>query len=168
MSPPDELLSAVNILQAEILLQTNQLSQLQTALPRLYLTGQDQPLKYYYEAILADKQNRNGAAARLYTRATQVLPYHEPTVLAAANFYATKQKQGNRAYEILLNSLTYNPHSAPIYKAYILKSVETGLAGFAETALMELAKLISPAEMNAFQQQYEQALARREAALGIR
>ncbi|WP_026463245.1 tetratricopeptide repeat protein [Adhaeribacter aquaticus] len=164
LNEQDALLSEVNQLQAQILLKTNNLPQLETALPRMYLAGHDQKVKHYYNAVLAEKQNKIQEAKKRYNVAVQVLPYHEPTVLAAANFYSA-QKDNNRAYDILLNSITYNPYSARVYQAYILKSIEIGYSGFAESALEELAKLL-PAEAFAnFRKQYEQKLAQRQAAL---
>ncbi|MDB5262559.1 MAG: hypothetical protein JWQ14_1840, partial [Adhaeribacter sp.] len=73
----------------------------------------------------------------------------------------------SQAYDILLNSITYSPHEAAVYKAYILQSVEVGYGGFAETALEELAKLVSPAEMAAFRPEYEAKVAARLNSLGI-
>jgi hypothetical protein len=161
----NQTLSAVNLLQAEILLRANNLKGLQQALDRMYLTAADKPKKLYYLAQLADRQNRHAAAKKFYDRAVQAMPAHEPTVLAAAAFYHTKMRDGNKVYELLLNSITYNPYNPEIYKAYILQSVAMGYGVFAESAMEELAKLIPPAQMNAFRQQYKRQRTLREAVL---
>jgi len=167
LTQKNQLLSEVNILQAELMLQTNQLPQLAQALSRMYLQGPNQNLKYYYQAVLTERNQKIAAAAKQYNLAVTALPYHTPTVLAAANFFNTKAKQKNQAYDILLNSITYNPHEAEVYKAYILQSVEIGYGGFAETALQELSTLISAAEMASFELAYKAKVAERQAALGL-
>jgi hypothetical protein len=67
-------------------------------------------------------------------------------------------------YDLLLNSITYNPYNPEVYKAYILQSLRVGYTSFAESAMEELARLIPPAEMGAFRQEYQQKKAQREAA----
>jgi len=154
----NQLLSEVNILQAEILRRSRDFSQLKQALSRMYLSEQDQPLKLYYQAQLAEAQNRKPAAKKYYDQALLALPYHEPTVLAAANFYTTQVPNPDRAYNILLDCITYNPNAPEIYKAYILKSIDLGYFGFAESALEELGRLVRPAELTSFRAQYEQKI----------
>jgi hypothetical protein len=161
----NQTLSEVNLLQAEILLRTQDLAGLQQALDRMYLSGADKPKKLYYLAQLADQQNRLAEAKKYYDQALLALPAHEPTVLAAAAFYNTKMKDPNKGYDLLLNSITYNPYSPEVYKAYILQSVATGYGSFAESALGELAKLVPPAQLAAFRQLYQQKRSQREAAL---
>ena len=163
----NQLLSEVNVLQAEIMLQNNQLPQLTKALSRMHFQGQDLNLKKYYQAVLAERTGKMVDAGQYYNQAVTAMPYHVPSVLAAADFYNNKVKRKSRAYDILLNSITYNPNEPSVYKAYILQSVEVGYGGFAETALEELAKLISPAEMAAFRQEYEAKVTARLTSLGI-
>jgi hypothetical protein len=161
----NQLLSEINLLQAEILLRTNNLGGLQQALDRMYLSVPEKPRKLYYLAQLAERLHRNQEAKKRYDQALQAMPAHEPTVLAAAAFYNTKMRDGNKCYDLLLNSITYNPYNPEVYKAYILQSVAVGYGAFAESALEELAKLVPPVELAAFRQQYRQKRAAREAAL---
>jgi len=155
----NQLLSEVNVLQAEILLRSRDLPQLEQAVSRMYLSEQDQPLKFYYLAQLAEAQNRKPVAKKYYDQALLAMPYHEPTVLAAANFYTTQLPNPDRAYNLLLDCITYNPNAPEIYKAYILKSIDQGYFGFAESALEDLGRLVSPTEFAAFRSRYEQKLA---------
>jgi hypothetical protein len=165
LTEQNQTLSEVNLLQAEILLRANDLPGLQQALDRMYLSEADKSQKLYYLAQLADRQNRNQEAKKRYDQALQAMPAHEPTVLAAARFYNTKMHDANKAYDLLLNSITYDPYNPEVYKAYILQSVAIGYGGFAQSAMEELAKLVPPAEMAAFRQQYLQKRAARQAAL---
>jgi len=159
LTEQNQLLSEVNVLQAEILLRSHDLSQLEQAVSRMYLSEQDQPLKLYYLAQLAEAQNRQPVAKKYYDQALLAMPYHEPTVLAAANFYTTQLPNPDRAYNLLLDCITYNPNAPEIYKAYILKSIEQGYFGFAESALEDLGRLVPPTELAQFRARYEQQLA---------
>ncbi|KAA5548582.1 hypothetical protein [Adhaeribacter rhizoryzae] len=163
----NKLLSEANVLQAEIMLENNQLPQLEKALARMYFEGPDLHLKKYYQGALAEGTGNMQEAGKYYNQAVTAMPYHVPTVLAAADFFSNKVSRKNQAYDILLNSITYNPNEPAVYKAYILQSVEVGYGGFAETALEELAKLISPAEMVEFRQAYEAKVTERLNSLGI-
>jgi predicted Zn-dependent protease len=165
LTAQNQALSDVNLLQAEILLRTQNLSGLQQALDRMYLSEADKPKKLYYLAQLAERQNRHKEAKKYYDQALQAMPGHEATVLAAAAFYNTKMRDSNKVYDLLLNSITYNPYNPEVYKAYILQSLAIGYSAFAESAMEELAKLIPPAEMGAFRQQYQQKKAQREEKL---
>jgi len=164
----NNLLSEVNLLQAEILLRTNDRTQLAPALDRMYLSPEDQAFKLFYRARLAENQNRPAEARKWYDQALLALPYHEPTVLAAVNFYSTKVPKPERAYNILLDCITYNPHSPAVYKAYVFKSFDLGYFEFAQSGLEELARLVSPEELETFRAQYEQKLAQWRAGEGIR
>jgi cellulose synthase operon protein C len=165
LTEQNQTLSEVNLLQAEILLRTNNLAGLRQALDRMYLSATDKPKKLYYLAQLAERQQRPQDAQRYYDQALAAMPAHEPTVLAAAAFYNTRRRDGNKSYDLLLNSITYNPYNPAVYKAYILQSVAIGYGAFAESAMEELAKLLPPAQLAAFRQQYQQKKAEREAAL---
>jgi len=159
LTAQNQLLSEVNLLQAEILLRSRDLPQLEQALTRMYLSVQDQPLKLYYQAQLAAAQNRKPAAKKYFDQALLAMPYHEPTVLAAADFYTNQLGNADRAYNLLLDCIRYNPNTPEVYQAYILKSIDLGYFGFAESALAELEALVSPTEFAAFRSQYEQKLA---------
>lgn len=165
LTKQDQLLSEVNLLQADILLRNNNLNELQQALEKMYLTEADKPKKLFYLAQAAERRNRLAEARRYYDRAVQALPAHEAGVLAAAAFYSNKMRNSSKAYELLVNSITYNPYNPEVYKAYILQSIASGYSGFAESALEELARLIPPGEMEAFRQEVRQHRARRQAAL---
>jgi hypothetical protein len=161
----NQTLSDVNLLQADILLATGDLDGLQQALDRMYLTVVDKPKKWYYLAQLAQRRKQTKAAKKYYDLALQAMPAHEATVLAAAAFYATTLKQDKQSYDLLLNSITYDPFNPQVYKAYILQSLASGYSAFAESALAALGQLLPPAEMAAFRQQYQQQKAKRAAAL---
>jgi hypothetical protein len=147
------------------LLRTNNLSALQQALDRMYLSPADTPKRLYYLAQLAGRQNRHQEAKKCYDQALLAMPAHEPTVLAAAKFYTDKMRDGDKVYNLLLNSITYDPFNPQVYKAYILQSMAVGYSAFAESALEQLSRLIPPAELAAFRQQYQQKKAEREAVL---
>ena len=164
LTAQDQTLSEVNLLQAEILLRTQNLSGLQQALDRMYLSEADQPKKLYYLAQAAERQNRHKEAKKYYDQALNAMPAHEATVLAAAAFYNTHLRDSNKVYDLLLNSITYDPYNPEVYKAYILQSLRVGYTSFAESAMEELARLIPPAEMGAFRQEYQQKKAQRDAA----
>lgn len=162
---PSQTLSEVNLLQAELLLRTKDLAGLQQALDRMYLSPADKPLKLYYLARLAEGLRQSQKARKRYDQALQALPAHQATVLAAARFYQTQVRDSQKAYDLLINSITYDPYNPEVYKAYILQSVDSGYGAFAESALQDLARLVPAAELAAFGQVYRQKRAAREAAL---
>jgi hypothetical protein len=149
------LLSQANLLQAEIWRRSQDFQSLRDIGER-YFTRQDRKELPFYEAALAENTGQMEEAQALYDQVPESLVYQEEAMLAAAEFYSQKHQDDMRAYEILLAGIIYNRFSTRLYQAYILKSVEVGFESFARNALIDLQRLLSPAEYYIFHQEYEE------------
>ncbi len=108
-----------------------------------------QGLKYYYLAgYYAEKQLFDKALVQ-YKKAVVSLPYRAQIWIDLANIYR-KEKQEEKAYELLLDAYHVNPESAEIIQAYILQCIRLGYDSFAKLALQDLQLLISKTEYRAF------------------
>jgi hypothetical protein len=68
-----------------------------------------------------------------------------------------------KAYNILLDGITYNPYSSSLYKAYALESINKGLVSYADQALVSLSSLLPPSEYSTFKEKFERQRRAKEA-----
>ncbi|PJJ47931.1 tetratricopeptide repeat protein [Hymenobacter chitinivorans] len=155
--------SAWNVLRGQLYLQSKQLPQLRTVVQQGYFSRLDRPYQLYYRAALAQAENQAPAAAKFYAQVVREAPYLEQAVLAAADFYLSRQ-QDMPAYNALLKGLEYNPESVPLLKAYTLAAIPAGLGEYAAASLEKLRPLLSPAEYSTFLSQYNARRATQTAA----
>jgi len=153
LQPEGELRSALNLQQLRLWLYTQKYDLLLNRMDRLYLTDRDSRQKLYFRARIAAARGRAQEAANRYKEALKMLLYDEEVVLAAADFYNTYQPTQEKAYNILLAGVTYNPYSAELYKAYALESVDQGLFSYAAQAEETLRDLLPAAEYSTFREQ---------------
>lgn len=158
------LLSDLNILRADLLVKQGKAAELQKLLPNLTFQPSDSKNPLFYQAFAAEKSNPK-LAGSYYNRITQTLIYREDALLAAANYFSRVQKNDNKAYDVLLAGIKYNPFSAVLYKAYIFTSIKLGFIDFAETAAEELKSLLNPAENTLFRTAYEQKVKEKQASV---
>lgn len=112
----------------------------------------------YPRARALDALGNNKASKQAYAKAISGAPYLEPLVLSAADFYLKKEKDPQKAYDILVNAVRSNPNSIPILKAYALISPVLGLDYYAEDALKEIEKLSSAEDYQAFLETYQKSI----------
>ncbi len=115
--------------------------------------------------MLAEADRQPKEAGRLYAQLEQQAPFVENGLVAAAAFH-TRQGDAPAAYNVLLRGIDYNPQSVPLLKAFILSTVTTGLAEYAQQPLYRLGTLLSPSDFGIFRTEYEAALAARTASDG--
>ncbi|OKL39300.1 tetratricopeptide repeat protein [Pontibacter flavimaris] len=148
--PEGELRSALNLLQLKLWLYTEKYDVLLNRMDRLYLTDRDRRMQLYFKARVAEVRGRKEEAAARYEQAVKILAYDEETLLAAANFFRKYDPGGEKAYNILLSGITYNPFAAELHKAYALESIEQGLYSYADQATETLKDLVPPSEYATF------------------
>ncbi len=162
--PKNSLKSQANVLQAELWWQTEQFQELSAQLPKLYFTPQDAGSKLYYQALLAERNKNPKAATNLFNQLLQRAPWFEKGQLAAATFFVN-QKQPMRAYDLLLEGISYNPTSVVLRKTYIKVALNQGLRDYALQGLEQLEPLVSPQEYLTFRSEIETQLQASETRL---
>ena len=155
LQPEGELRSALNLQQLRLWLYTGKYDVLLSKMDQLYLTGRDKRQHLYFKAKVAEARGRNEEAASRYTQALKMLLYDEEVVLAAAEFFEKHEPKTEKAYNVLLSGITYNPYAAELHKAYALESVELGLYSYADEAKEALRGLLPAAEYVIFIQKLD-------------
>ncbi|GAB3828665.1 hypothetical protein GCM10028895_42480 [Pontibacter rugosus] len=156
LRPEDELRSKLNLQQLRLWLYTEQYDVLLNRLDKLYLTERDKRHSLYFKARVAEVKGRKEEAATRYEQAMKMLIYDEETILAAAEFFNKYKPEEEKAYNILLNGITYNPFAAKLQQAYALESLDQGLYSYAERATETLQNLLTAAEYSTFIQKFDQ------------
>ncbi|WP_276498042.1 tetratricopeptide repeat protein [Pontibacter litorisediminis] len=154
--PEGELRSALNLLQLKLWLYTEKYDVLLNKMDRLYLSDRDRRMTLYFKARVAEARGRTEEAAARYDDAVKMLLYDEETLLSAADFFRKYKPGEEKAYNILLAGITYNPFATQLYKAYALESVEQGLFSYASQASETLRGLLAPSEYATFIKKLEQ------------
>jgi cellulose synthase operon protein C len=163
LQPEGELRSKLNLQQMRLWLNTKNHDVLVKRMDNLYLTPKDKRQKLYLRAKIAEVKGRDREAAERYDQALKMLLYDERVVEDAAAFFARYSPTEMKAYEILLDGITYNPYSASLYKAYALESVNRGLGSYAEQALVSLRSLLPASEYSTFKEKFDKQRRAKEA-----
>ncbi|MDX5419123.1 MAG: hypothetical protein LPK09_07890 [Hymenobacteraceae bacterium] len=163
LRPEGELRSKLNLQQMRLWLYTKNYDLLVKRIDNLYLTPKDKRQKLYLRAKIAEVKGRDREAAERYDQALSMLLYDERVVEDAAAFFARYSPTKMKAYDILLDGITYNPYSARLYKAYALESVDKGLVGYADQALVSLRSLLPAPEYTTFKEKFDKQRREKEA-----
>lgn len=155
LPPEGSLRSELNLKQMKLWLYTKNYNILFGRLEKLYLAPKDKRQILYFRARIAEAKGRTREASERYTQAVKMLLYDEEVVESAAAFFAKQAPKEMKAYNILLDGITYNPYSARLYKAYALESINQGLISYAEQALGELQNLLPASEYSTFILEFE-------------
>ncbi|TPE44632.1 tetratricopeptide repeat protein [Pontibacter mangrovi] len=156
LRPEGTLRSELNLQQLRLWLYTEKYDVLNNKLNHLYLTDRDKRKVLYFKARIAEVKGREEEAAARYEQAVKMLTYDEETLLAAADFFRKYKPGDEKAYNILLSGITYNPYSAQLYQAYALESLEQGLYSYADQAAETLQDLLPASEYATFKEKLEQ------------
>ncbi|WP_299755018.1 hypothetical protein [uncultured Pontibacter sp.] len=154
--PEGALRSTLNLQQLKLWLNTEKYDLLLNKMDRLYLTDRDKRMRLYFKARVAEARGRSEEAAARYEQAVKMLTYDEETLLAAADFFRKYKPGDEKAYNILLSGITYNPYAVQLHKAYALESIEQGLYSYANQASETLQNLLPPSEYATFIEILEQ------------
>ncbi|WP_242927712.1 tetratricopeptide repeat protein [Pontibacter vulgaris] len=155
LPPEGSLRSELNLKQMKLWLYTKNYNTLLGRMEKLYLTPKDKRQLVYFRARIAESKGRTREASEQYTQAVKMLLYDEEVVEKAAAFFAKQAPKGMKAYNILLDGITYNPYSTRLYKAYALESINQGLVSYADQALEELRNLLTESEYSTFILEFE-------------
>ncbi len=127
------------------------LSMLNEALP----TDAARNRKPYWEALSYQHTGKPALAAEKYAQAVRRLPLDPQVVTDAAAFYRSRQKDDDRAYNILVEAIRLNPYAPAVHKAYIRQALEMGLTDYAEKGLEEFRLVTTSADYGAFLPEYK-------------
>ena len=155
LQPEGELRSRLNLQQLRLWLHTGKYDMLLSRMGQLYLTDRDKRQHLYFKARVAEAKGRNQEAATKYGQALKMLVYDEEVVLASANFFNKYEPKTEKAYNVLLSGITYNPYAVELYKAYALESVDQGLYSYADQAKEALQGLLPASEYSTFIQKLD-------------
>ena len=146
---------AVRELALRLLAAQKQYPQLLQALNDSLPTDEARDRKPYWEALAQENTGNVPAAAKSYARALRRLPLSAEVVTGAAAFYGTRQKDNDRAYQVLVEGLRLNPYEPAVHRAYIRQALAMGLVEYAEKGLEEFRAVAAPADYAAFLPEYE-------------
>ncbi len=146
---------AVRELALRLLAAKGQYPQLLQALGDSLPTDAARDRKPYWEALAYAHTGNVPAAAKSYARALRRLPLSAEVVTGAAAFYGTRQKDNDRAYNVLVEGIRLNPYAPAIHKAYIRQALTMGLVEYAEKGMEEFRTVTTPADYAAFLPEYE-------------
>jgi Flp pilus assembly protein TadD len=163
LQPEGDLRSKLNLQQLRLWLYTKNYDVLVKRMDNLFLTPKDKRQKLYLRAKIAEVKGRDREAAERYDQALKMLLYDERVVEDAAAFFSRYSPKEMKAYNILLDGITYNPYSASLYKAYALESINQGLVSYAEQALVSLRNLLPAPEYSTFKEKFEKQRQAKEA-----
>jgi tetratricopeptide (TPR) repeat protein len=146
---------AVRGLALRLLAAKGQYPQLLQALGDSLPTDEARDRKPYWEGLAYEHTGNVPAAAKSYARALRRLPLSAEVVTGAAAFYGTRQKDNDRAYNVLVEGLRLNPYTPALHRAYIRQALAMGLPEYAEQGLEEFRAVATPADYAAFLPEYE-------------
>ncbi|MBD0261033.1 MAG: hypothetical protein ICV83_35380, partial [Cytophagales bacterium] len=146
---------AVRELALRLLAAQKQYPQLLQALKDSLPTGEARDRKPYRDGVAYENTGNVPAAAKSYARALRRLPLSPEVITAAAAFYVNRQKDNDRAYNVLVEGLRLNPYAPAVHRAYIRQALAMGLPEYAETGLEAFRAVATPADYAAFLPEYE-------------
>ncbi len=146
---------ALRELALRLLAAKGQYPQLLQALNDSLPTDEARDRKHYWEGLAHEHTGNLPAAAKSYARALRRLPLSAEVVTGAAAFYGTRQKDNDRAYNVLVEGIRLNPYAPAIHKAYIRQALTMGLVEYAEKGMEEFQTVATPADYAAFLPEYE-------------
>jgi hypothetical protein len=112
----------------------------------------------YFRAQLA-KQAGEDAQARTGYAFLAENPFFSRGYLAAINYLYPSETDPTEAYQRLLDAVETNPYDAALLRAYVLAALRANLETYAEDGLNDYRALLSAADFNVFQQEYERVRA---------
>ncbi|MCS7005161.1 MAG: hypothetical protein NZM38_07520 [Cytophagales bacterium] len=112
------------------------------------------PLNFVVEQAndLILKQRQEEAIPYL-EKAMRIFPYRQEVYLMLAQIYK-QLKQDSKRYDILLVALKWLPLSSEVLKEYIRACLDLNYTNFAQYALEDLKKVVSPSEFDDFYAEY--------------
>ena len=112
----------------------------------------------YFRARLAEQRKHSEQAHDLYALLTEN-PFFSEGLLAALNYLYPPDADQTEAYQRLLDAIQTNPYDASLLRAYVLAALRVSMDTYAEEGLADYQKLVSPAEYQAFLEEYERVKA---------
>jgi len=160
MGKPEQLnpfaLSLENLSALRIAAFRNKLAASDSMSRQLFLPQHQAERHFLMGKVLA--QNKQPQRAQLaFTEATRLAPLNAQIVTGAAQFWK-QARQIDRAYNLVVGTLDYNPDQPELWKAYIDLCLDQRLTDYAEEALPQLQGSTSPADYQAFLADYQQKL----------
>ena len=76
--------------------------------------------------------------------------------MAALAYLYPPDTDQTEAYQRLLDAIQTNPYEASLLRAYVLAALRVSMDTYAEEGLADYQELVSPAEYQAFLEEYEQ------------
>jgi tetratricopeptide (TPR) repeat protein len=145
----------VKELALKLLAAGGQCQKLLSALNEPLPAGEVRNRKPYWEALCYENTSKAAQAAKQYDQAVRRLPLDPQVITNAAAFYQSRQKDNDRAYNILVEAIRLNPYAPAVHKAYIRQALEMGLTDYAEKGLEEFRLVTTATDYGAFLPEYK-------------
>jgi tetratricopeptide (TPR) repeat protein len=126
-------------------------TELKNQLEKIYLNKNKQGSKNYFRGLIAQFAGNDQEASDFFTLAFKSDPFNEEGIIWAVEFFNSRKKYMD-AYNILVESVTMNPYSIQILKAYARQSILINIESYAEYALDKLEKLMTGKEFSEFRE----------------
>ncbi|MBA4851615.1 hypothetical protein [Emticicia sp. BO119] len=108
-----------------------------------------------YQQAQAEELLKNVKAKADYDKALAISPLNPVLISKTVDFYNSKLKKPNEAYNLIFKALQVNDNSTALLKMYILQSLKVGVENYAEEGLEKLHALSSPTDYQAFLSTYQ-------------
>lgn len=118
------------------------------------VTRQHQYWLTYFRAALA-KQQGDEVQAQAHYEFLARNPFFGQGFLAALDYFYPVGTDQVEAYQRLLDATQTNPYDAALLRAYVLAALRANLETYAEEGLADYRKLVSTADYQNFQEEYE-------------
>lgn len=160
MGKPEQLnpfaLSLENLSALRIAAFRNKLAASDSMSRQPFLPQHEAERQFLMGKVLA--QNKQPQRAQLaFAEAARLAPLNAQIVTGAAQFWK-QARQIDRAYNLVVGTLDYNPDQPELWKTYIDLCLDQRLTDYAEDALPQLQGSTSPADYQAFLADYQQKL----------
>ncbi len=160
MGKPEQLnpfaLSLENLSALRITAFRNKLAASDSMSRQPFLPQHEAERQFLLGKVLA--QNKQPQRAQLaFAEAARLAPLNAQIVTGAAQFWK-QNRQLDRAYNLVVGTLDYNPDQPELWKTYIDLCLDQRLTDYAEDALPQLQGSTSPADYQAFLADYQQKL----------
>jgi Tfp pilus assembly protein PilF len=148
--------SEINLAYLRLLTASKDYKKVLGEIDNLQMVTIHQHKKHFYRAVAYRNSGDAKNALYYYERALAATPYEAEVLIETADFYQRKQKNADKAYQVLVNGVRGNAFSLPLYQAYTLQCLEVGLDDYGDLALAEIKKQTRSEEYTAFEKIYQE------------
>jgi hypothetical protein len=126
-------------------------AELKNQIEGIYLNKSNAGARNYFRGLIAQLASNDVEAEKNFQIAFKSDPFNEDGIIWTVDFLNSRNKYMD-AYNVLVESVTLNPYSVKILKAYAKQSILINIESYAIFALDKLEKLMPPKEFKEFRE----------------